>query len=113
MTTTNIESIAQVLLSHGEAFHGGVPGEVAADWAKYGFAYDEVDEWCNAEVWDPSTANELQLAGMTPASVKETAVRMVEENGAGCYTSGCPQYAASNGDMSVKEIIAAWRAKDN
>ena len=113
MTTTNIESIAHVLLSHGETFHGGCAEEVATDWDDYGFVADEVDEWCNAEVWDPATANELQLAGMSPAEVKKTSIRMIDENGCGCYTSGCPTYSACNGDISVKEIVEAWRAKDN
>lgn len=113
MNRANIQAIAGVLLLHGETFHGGRPETVAIDWDDYGFSADEVYEWCEAEVWDPGVADELQLAGMTPDSVKKTSIRMIEENGAGCYTSGCPQYAASNGDMSVKEIVEAWRAKDN
>lgn len=113
MTMNNIESIALVLLSHGETFHGGHPEEVATDWDAYGFVADEVDEWCNAEVWDPATANELRVAGMSPESVKKTSIILIDENGAGAYTSGCPTYAACNGDISTKEIIEAWQSQDN
>ena len=106
---TNIESIAQVLLAHGETFHGGVPEEVAADWDGYDFSADEVDEWCTVDVWDASTASELRQAGMTPSDTRKVAIRMIDENGAGAYTSGCPTYAACNGDISPKKIVKAWR----
>ena len=106
---TNIESIAQVLLAHGETFHGGCAEKVAADWDDYGFSADEVDEWCTVDVWDASTANELRLAGMTPSGTRKVAIRMIDENGAGAYTSGCPTYAVCNGDMSCSAIVEAWR----
>ena len=109
MNRANIQAIAGVLLLHGETFHGGYPEEAAADWDKYGFGDDEVDEWCNAEVWDPSTANELRAAGMTPLDTRETSIRMLDENGSGAYTSGCPTYAVCNGDMSCSAIVEAWR----
>ena len=109
MTTTDIESIAHVLLSHGEAFHGGCPEDVAADWDRYGFGCDEVDEWCDAEVWDASTASELRLAGMKPMDTQKVCLRMFCENGAGAYTGGWPTYAVCVGDMSPKKIIEAWK----
>jgi len=39
----------------------------------------------------------------------KVAIRMIDENGAGAYTSGCPTYAACNGDISPKKIVKAWR----
>ena len=106
---TNIESIAIVLLSHGEAFHGGCPEDAAAEWDKYGFSYDEVDEWCGAEVWGAATANELRLAGMTPTDTQKVCLRMFDEHGAGAYTGGWPTYAVCVGDMSPSRIVEAWK----
>lgn len=107
--TANIDAIAKVLLSHGEMFHGGRAKEIARDWDGYDFTSAGVDGWCRVGVWDAATAEEFYDDGMSPTSVKETAERMVEADGADAYTSGCPIYAACNGDLDPAAIIAAYR----
>jgi hypothetical protein len=107
--TANIDAIAKVLLSHGEMFHGGRAKEIAREWDGYDFTAAGVDRWCRVGVWDAATAEAFVEAGMTPSRVNRTAERMVEADGADAYTSGCPIYAVSNGDLSPRAIIKAWR----
>ena len=108
-TTANINAIAKVLLSHGEMFHGGRAKEIARDWDGCDFTAAGVDDWCSVGVWDAATAEAFHEANMTPAKVKATAERMVEADGADAYTSGCPIYAACNGDIDPQRIIKAYR----
>lgn len=111
MTTTieNAYAIARVLLSHGEMFHGGDELRVANEWARLGFTPQGVDRWCRVGVWDAATAEAFVEAGMTPSRVNRTAERMVETDGEDAYTSGCPIYAACNGDIDPKRIVDAYR----
>jgi hypothetical protein len=103
----NIAAIANVLLMYGEMFHGGRAKDIARDWDRYDFTPVGVGLWCEAGVWDAATAEEFYDHGMSPTSVKETAERMVEAGGEDAYTSGCPIYAACNGDLDPAAIIAA------
>lgn len=106
----NIDSIARILLSHGETFHGGRANEIAEEWDAYGFDSRQVDEWCEIGVWDACTANELVVAGMRPCDVQAASAAMLESHGADVYTLGCPIYAVCNGDLSVRKMAKAWKA---
>ena len=110
MTTTieNAYAIARVLLSHGEMFHGGNELRIANEWARLGFTAEGVNAWCDAGVWDEQVAKVLYEAGMTPRDAEAVAARMAQDD-ADAYTSGCPLYAACNGDLSPRAIVKAWR----
>lgn len=108
-TEDRLPQIAHVLRSHGEMFYGSDEYESAGSWVFEGFTASQVDAWCRVAVWDASTAAAFRDAKMTPAKVKATAERMVEADGADAYTSGCPIYAACNGDIDPQRIVKAYR----
>ena len=108
-TIENAYAIARVLLSHGEMFHGGDELRIANEWARLGFTAEGVNAWCDAGVWDEQVAEVLYEAGMTPRDAEAVAARMAREDDADEYTSGCPIYAACNGDLNPRAIVKAWR----
>lgn len=107
--SANIDAIVKVLLSHGDMFYGNDSAEAAIEWDSYGFSARGVDLWCSANVWDPRVANALHDNGLSVQSLRNTVQSMIETNGADAYTNGCPIYAACNSDISVQQIIDAYR----
>lgn len=89
-----MDEIETVLQSHGAMYDGGSASsraDIAEDWDDHGFDARAVDLWCDAGVWDASTALELAETGITARQLK---------------ASGVDPYPACNGDETVNALIA-------
>ena len=96
----NINAIAELLLSAGPAFSGGSESsaiDAAREWDGCDFTVDGVRLWTDAEVWNPSVADELHAAKVIPR-------KMVAAVGSQLIYDVC------NGDESVESLIEAYRA---
>lgn len=40
--------------------------DIAEDWSDHGFTSAQVQKWCDAGCWEPSSAAELRDAGFSP-----------------------------------------------
>ncbi len=90
-------TIRDVIESHGHFAHGGNPDDAAETWAESGFEAAEVEEWLRARCFNPSAAEDLADAGVTP----ELAATRTEM-GRGDYTDTVG-FKVSDGDLEVEE----------
>jgi hypothetical protein len=99
--TANIANIANILLAAGEMFHGGRPEAVAAEWDGCDFTADGVEQWTAIGVWEPTVADRLDTAGLTPRQAFRAAKTL----------AGDAIYDCCNGDRRVGDIVRAHRGE--
>lgn len=109
--TAKLSRVVNVLKSHGDSFSGGGDNAIrfARQWVERGFDADDVDDWCEARVWDAQTAKAWSLAGMTPDDIVSAAKLLLENHGTDSYTDGCPIYSCCNGDTDNDVMIDAYK----
>ena len=100
----HIDAIAEVLINHGEMFHGGHSRSVAKEWDAYLFTATAVDRWCTVGVWEPWVASYFARNGMMPPHVVAGAKKLKESQ-----PDLDPIYAACNGDLDPQLIVDAYR----
>lgn len=107
--TAKLSRVVNVLKSHGDSFSGGGDNAIrfARQWVDRGFDSDDVDAWCEVDVWDAQAAKAWVLAGMTPDDVTKAAKLLLESHGTDSYTRGCPIYSTCNGDINADVIVDA------
>lgn len=109
--TAKLSRVVNVLKMHGDTFSGGGDNAIrfARQWVDRGFDSDDVDDWCEARVWDAQTAKAWSLAGLTPDDVVSAAKLLLENHGTDSYTDGCPIYSCCNGDTDTDVMIDAYK----
>lgn len=97
----NIIAIANLLLEAGPCFSGGSDESAmiaAREWDGCDFTAAGVAAWVRADVWEPSVAEALDAAGVSPR-------KLVSAVGSDAV------YAACNGDTLVADLISAYEAE--
>ena len=102
-----IVAVANILRSHGDMFAGGRPEEIAADWLSYEFTPEGVSAWCNVGCWDANTADDFELAGLTPYEARKACDHWDGGNDSDAM------YACCNNDLCVEDVVAAYNAWRN
>lgn len=97
-------TIKEVIKRHGDVAHGGDLDGTAEAWEETGLDAAEVEEWLNARCFNPSAAEDMADAAITPqmATMKTNA-------GSGDYVDTVA-FKVATGDLEVdeaRELLAA------
>lgn len=100
----NRNKISDILLSHGERYHGGRVGEVAREWCDNNLSPSEVDAWCSVGVWNPEIARAFTIRHISPRTVRCDA-RRIKRHSPDQYPWSEPVYSLCNGDISFDQFV--------
>jgi hypothetical protein len=97
----NIAEITRVLLAAGVTFYGLRLLDTATEWDGCDFTAAGVERWTSIGVWEPTVADQLDTAGLTPRQALRAAKTL----------DGDAIYDACNGDRPVGDIVRAHRGE--
>jgi hypothetical protein len=90
-------TIRDLIERHGHIAHGGDPDAATEAWEETGLDAAEVEEWLKARCFNPSAAEDMADAGITP----EMAM-MKTDAGSGDYVDTVA-FKVATGDLEVEE----------